>query len=101
MRVASAPFWTVSAALDALERQERRIALGRLIRAWRLARRSIVDGRALAAAVGIILGPRAARFIGGPLRDHVRRRRQERDGPEDDVARSTACLEWHLARRRA
>jgi hypothetical protein len=79
-------FWNVSAALDALERGERRTAFDRLLRVLRLAPRELVDRRALAAVSGIVLGRRAGRFVGGPLRTLVRKRGRTRARSAGDPA---------------
>jgi glycosyltransferase involved in cell wall biosynthesis len=71
-------YWLLSATLDALEQGDRRAASAHLRRALRLHPRSIVDGRAAAALVGLSLGGRAGRLVGGSGRALARRHRWRR-----------------------
>jgi glycosyltransferase involved in cell wall biosynthesis len=70
--------WFLAAALDELERGDRRTAYAHLRQALMLDPRSKRDKRALAAALGLILGRRAGRLVGGSLRTLVRRIRWAR-----------------------
>jgi hypothetical protein len=71
-------YWLLSATLDALEQGDRCGASAHLRRALRLHPRSIVDGRAAAALVGLPLGRRAGRLVRGSGRALARRRRWQK-----------------------
>jgi glycosyltransferase involved in cell wall biosynthesis len=70
--------WFLSATLDHLEREDRRMAYTHLRQALKLDRHSLRDIRAIAALLGLGLGRRAGRFIGGTMRTGVRRHRWRR-----------------------
>jgi hypothetical protein len=69
-------FWSVSAALDDLERGMRWAASSRLLLALRLDPSSLTNARGCSAAFGILLGRRVGRFVGGELRNRVREHRR-------------------------
>jgi glycosyltransferase involved in cell wall biosynthesis len=81
-------YWLLSATLDALEQGERRAASAHLRDALTLHPKSLADGRASAALVGVLFGRRAGRIVGGSVRGLARRhrwrraRRRERSGQD-------------------
>jgi glycosyltransferase involved in cell wall biosynthesis len=75
--------WFLSAALDHLERGDRRTASTHLRQALKLDARRAKDKRTMAALIGILLGRRAGRFIGGSVRTLVRQQRWRRTRPRD------------------
>jgi glycosyltransferase involved in cell wall biosynthesis len=70
--------WFLAATLDDLERGDRRTAYAHLRQAVALDPRSKRDKRAVAGLLGILLGRRAGKLIGGSLRTFVRRIRWRR-----------------------